>query len=106
VFLLSALLKARKFLATWITDAIEAAQDYEARTQSKALHPLRRLAVSLASHMKGILNYFDHCITNGKIEGINNKVKTLKRQTYGFRDMVYFRLRLYHLHAQKSRLVG
>jgi transposase len=31
------------------------------------------------------------------VEGINNKIKTLKRQAYGFRDMTYFKLRLYHL---------
>ncbi len=98
--------KARKFLGTWIMDAIEIVINYEIRTQSKTLQPLRRLALSLAFHMKGILNYFDHRITNGKMEGINNKIKTLKRQAYGFRDMTYFQLRLYHLHAQKSRLIG
>jgi len=58
------------------------------------------------AHMKGILNYFDYRITNGKMEGINNKIKTLKRQAYGFRDKAYFRLRLLHLHAQKIRLAG
>jgi len=45
-------------------------------------------------------------ITNGKIEGINNKIKTLKRQAYGFRDKEYFQLRLFHLHEQKTRLAG
>jgi transposase len=33
------------------------------------------------------------------MEGTNNKIKTLKRQAYGFRDKAYFRLRLLHLHA-------
>lgn len=37
-------------------------------------------------------------ITNAKTEGINNKIKTMKRQAYGFRDMEYFKLRLYNLH--------
>ena len=45
-------------------------------------------------------------ISNGMVEGINNKIKTLKRQSYGFRDMEYFKLRLYHLHAQKYKLCG
>jgi len=39
-------------------------------------------------------------------EGINNKIKTLKRQAYGFRDIEYFKLRLYHLHKQKASLTG
>ncbi|MDZ7699475.1 MAG: transposase [Deltaproteobacteria bacterium] len=47
-----------------------------------------------------------HPISCGPIEGINNKIKTLKRQAYGFRDMVYFKLRLYHLHSQAYSLTG
>ncbi len=39
-------------------------------------------------------------------EGLNNKIKTLKRQAYGFRDMEYFILRLYHLHTQRYSLSG
>jgi len=39
-------------------------------------------------------------------EGVNNKIETIKRQSYGFRDMEYFKLRLYHLHVQKSELLG
>ena len=35
-----------------------------------------------------------------------NKIKTLKRQAYGFRDMEYFKLRLYHLHTQGYALTG
>ncbi len=30
--------------------------------------------------------------TNGKTEGINNKIKTMKRQAYGFRDIEYLNL--------------
>ncbi|HSX38440.1 MAG TPA: transposase, partial [Chlamydiales bacterium] len=44
--------------------------------------------------------------SNGKAEGINNKIKTLKRQAYGYRDMEYFKLRLYHLHEQRYQLAG
>lgn len=98
--------KAQKFLGTWIMDAIEICHDYEQATGSKVLKPLYRLTKTLMNHMKGILGYFDHKITNGKIEGINNKIKTLKRQAYGFRDKEYFKLRLLHLHEQKARLVG
>jgi hypothetical protein len=43
---------------------------------------------------------------NGKAEGINNKIKVLKRQAYGFRDQEYFKLRLYNLHKQESQLIG
>ena len=42
------------------------------------------------------------------VEGINNKIKVLKRIAYGYRDVDYFQLRLYALHdqviTQKSRM--
>lgn len=55
---------------------------------------------------EGLLNYFKHRISNGKIEGINNKIKTMARQAFGFRDMEYFKLRLLHLHEQTHSLTG
>ena len=33
-------------------------------------------------------------------EGLNIKIKMLKRQTYGYRDMKYFKLRSYHLQIE------
>ncbi len=98
--------KGRKFLVTWAIDAIELAMDYESFTDSTVLRPLKKLAFTLLKHMYGILNYFKHRISNGKIEGLNNKIKTMKRQVYGFRDIEYFKLRLLHLHVQKKRLAG
>jgi transposase len=70
------------------------------------IKPLVKMAKSLWRHLDGLLSYFDHRISNGKAEGINNKIKTLKRQAYGFRDMEYFKLRLYHLHEQRYQLAG
>lgn len=98
--------QARRFLMAWITDAIELSWDYYHRSGQRVLAPLRRVAMTLAKHRTGILNFFKYHITNGRIEGINNKIKTLKRQAYGFRDLEYFKLRLYHLHQQKLRLAG
>ncbi|HSX37819.1 MAG TPA: transposase, partial [Chlamydiales bacterium] len=45
-------------------------------------------------------------ISNAGAEGINNKIKTMKRQAYGFRDIEYFKLRLYHLHESRYAFVG
>ena len=38
-----------------------------------------------------ILNYFDDRVTNAYAEGITNKIKVLKRRSYGFRDPVRYR---------------
>lgn len=65
-----------------------------------------KIARTLLHHHKGLINYYSHKITNATTEGVNNKIKTLKRQAYGYRDMEYFKLRLYHLHVQKAELIG
>jgi transposase len=84
-----------RFLGWWIIEAIES-----------GVSELTRTARTLLEHFKGLLSYFEHRISNAKTEGINNKIKTLKRQAYGYRDMEYFKLRLYHLHEQQTSLVG
>lgn len=64
------------------------------------------LAEALRTHATGILNYREHPISTGKLEGINNKIKTLKRKAYGFRDEAFFILKLYSLHESKAVLTG
>lgn len=46
-----------------------------------------------------ILNYFTYRITNGFTEGMNNRIKTIKRISYGFRNQENFRLRVLALCA-------
>ena len=41
-----------------------------------------------------IIAYFDERITNGVVEGINNKLKLIKRSAYGFRNFSNFRDRV------------
>jgi len=76
-----------QFLCWWIMDAVES-----------GIRELEKAGRTLLRHGMDLLNFFKHRITNGKTEGINNKIKTMKRQAYGFRDMDYFKLRLYSLH--------
>jgi hypothetical protein len=40
------------------------------------------------------------------MEGLNNKIKVLKRQAYGFRNMAFFKLRLYFLHETSVLMPG
>lgn len=84
-----------KFLGWWIINAIES-----------RIIELAKAGRTLLNHFEGLLTYFKHRVTNAKTEGINNKIKTLKRQAYGYRDMEYFKLRLYHLHKQEASLIG
>ena len=47
--------------------------------------------------MSGILNSFKTPYTNGYTEGINNKIKVLKRNAYGYRNFERFRSRILHM---------
>jgi transposase len=49
----------------------------------------------LRRYSYGILNHCDHPIHTGKIEGVNNKIKVIKRKAYGFHDIRYFTLKIY-----------
>lgn len=40
-----------------------------------------------------VISYFDHRTTSGAVEGINNKLKLIKRSGYGFRNFKNFKLR-------------
>ena len=48
----------------------------------------------LRNHYDGIVSHAIYGISSGKIEGINNKIKTLRRQAYGYPDDEYFFLKL------------
>lgn len=102
-------LKANEDLATlyylkeelhslWDENEESAAQgkllDLIAFMESTQLHELKGFARCLGKHARNILNWYTHHITTGRLEGVNNKIKTLKRQAYGFRDMEYFKLKI------------
>ena len=50
------------------------------------------------SLIDGILAYYDYPISTGPLEGTNNKIKTLKRQTYGFQYHEFFNFKIMVLH--------
>ena len=42
-----------------------------------------------------ILNYFDYHVTNGFVEGKNNRIKAIKRMAYGYRNIANLRRRIF-----------
>jgi transposase len=67
---------------------------------------LQSFAETLHTHRRGILAWYDHPISTGPLEGTNNKIVTMKRQAYGFRDIEFFKLKIMALHQSKYALVG
>jgi transposase len=86
---------AQTFLSDWIS-----------RAKHSGIKMLIRFANTLAAHRSGLLNYYDFAISTGPLEGTNNKIKTLQKQAYGFRDLEFFKLKIMAVHLAKYALVG
>jgi transposase len=86
---------ATSFLDGWIR-----------RAEASGVKALQQMGKTLASHRSGLLSYYDAMITSGPMEGTNNKIKTMKRQAYGFRDQEFFKLKILAIHETKYALVG
>ncbi len=48
------------------------------------LEPFVKLGRTIRKHAEGILAYLDTRMTNGPVEGINNKLRVIARRAYGF----------------------
>jgi transposase len=80
--------------------------DWVRRADASGIKILQKMAATLEAHRHGILAYYDHPISTGPLEGTNNKIKTMQRQAYGFRDHEFFKLKIYALHETEYALVG
>lgn len=74
---------ARKHLDDWCTEAI-----------ASGLPEFIEAAGTLRRWEEPILNYFGPRWTNGYTEGVNNKIKVIKRRGYGCRNFQNFRCRI------------
>lgn len=81
-------------------------KDWCDKASQTGIGQILKMAKTLRTHASGILAYADHPITTGKLEGVNNKIKTLTKQAYGFHDENFFILKLLSLHHAKYKLLG
>lgn len=56
------------------------------------LKPLIKIAKTLKEHLKNILTYFKHRITNAVAEGLNSKIQQIKTAARGFRKFENYRI--------------
>ena len=92
--------QAKRFLKDWI-----------ARTEASGIKMLKSFAKTLRDHRERILAYYNLAyynfrISTGPLEGTNNKIKTMKREAYGYRDEEFFTLKIFAAHELKYALVG
>jgi len=94
----------------WEQDDEETAQallmDWIIYAESTGIRMLHKFAKQLRLYAMRILAYYDYPISTGPLEGTNNKIKTMKRQAYGYRDHKFFKLKILGIHETKYALVG
>ena len=59
--------------------------------------PFKKFVNTVKAHWSGIAAYFDKKVTNGVLEGINNKVQLAKRRARGYRNIQNFINMIYFL---------
>lgn len=72
----------------------QALDEWCALARSLGLRPLDKFAKMLESHREGILSHCEWPIHTSKLEGVNNKIKVIKRKAYGYHDQRYFQLKV------------
>ena len=79
------------------TDACERLKDWCLISENSNIKRFQTCAKTMAEWSTSILNSVEYGYTNGMIEGMNNKIKVLKRVSYGVRKFQRFRNRILHL---------
>jgi len=74
---------ARRFWKQWYSRAIRS-----------RIEPLKKFARKLSNYIEDIFTHCHHPLHTGLLEGINNKIKVIKRMAYGYRDDDYFFLKI------------
>ena len=76
------------------------------RAEASGIRQLHTMAKTLRTHRRGLLNWYDHRISTGPLEGINNKIGALQRRAYGYRNYEHLKEKLLTLHHTKFMLQG
>ena len=75
--------QAERFLQAWVCEVKQFGCD-----------KLLKFVETLDRWWDRILNYFNRRITSGAVEGLNNRIKLIKRCAYGYRNVTNFRNRI------------
>jgi len=70
------------------------------RASHSRLAPFQTLAQTIRTHQEGILAWTTLRVTNGALEGMNNKVKAISHRAFGFRTTWTYIANIYHCCAE------
>jgi transposase len=87
-----------QFLGFWECASVAEAQRYFAQWYAEArrsqLEPIKKVALTLKEHLLGLLEYFNHRITNAVTEAFNASIQSIKAAARGFRNFEHYRTRI------------
>jgi transposase len=66
------------------------------RASHSRLEPFKKLARMLRAHLDGVLVWTKLRVSNGALEGMNNKVKVISHRAYGYRTTWTYIANIYH----------
>ena len=69
-------------------------QDWLNLAMSSGLAPVQQFARRLKGYVEGIIASAVYRMNTSVLEGMNNKIKVIKRMAYGYRDNDYFFLKI------------
>jgi transposase len=81
--------RAQDLLSKWMNSAMRS-----------RLEPFKKFVRMLRSHLDGILPWTKLQLSNGAVEGMNNKIKSISHRSFGFRKAQYFIVAIYHCCAR------
>ena len=84
--------------------SVQRIKDWIEEVKQTKLRALIDFCKTVESNMDYIANYFKYGRTSGAIEGVNNKIKVIKRMAYGYRDQQYFFRKIRSKYSDLPRL--
>jgi transposase len=81
--------RAKDLLKKWMSSAMRS-----------RLEPFKKFVCMLRSHLDGILPWTQLRLSNGAVEGMNNKIKSISHRSFGFRSAKNFIAAIYHCCAR------
>ena len=77
--------------------------DWYRQSQESGIKALKQFAEKLKGYVGGIIASATHRLNTSVLEGMNNKIKVIKRMAYGYRDNDYFFLKIKAAFPGKAR---
>ena len=81
--------RAQQHLLKWMNSAMRS-----------RLEPFKKFVGMLRSHLDGVLAWTKTQLSNGAVEGMNNKIKSISHRSFGFRTAENFIAAIYHCCAR------